>query len=122
MRMRVAGPSALRRRPSRMRACFALLLALAAMSPVQADPAAGRAKAATCQVCHGYDGLGTNPEVPNIAGDSEVYIMGQLNAFKSGERQHQQMSIISQSLSEEDIRNLADYYAAIEVTATVPQF
>ncbi|MCF3933572.1 cytochrome c [Acuticoccus sp. M5D2P5] len=87
-----------------------------------ADPAAGRQKAAMCQVCHGYDGIGTNPEVPNIGGESDIYLMRQLKAFRSGERQHQQMSIIASGLSDDDIRNLADYYSSIEITATVPNY
>ena len=86
-----------------------------------ADPIAGRQKAQVCQVCHGFDGIGTNPEVPNIGGESELYLMKQLEAFRNGERQHQQMSIIASGLSDEDIRDLADYYAAIEITATVPE-
>lgn len=96
------------------------LLALPAAA--QADPAAGRSKAVMCQACHGMDGIGTNPTVPNIAGDSEVYTMAQLTAFRGGERQHEQMSIIAGSLSDQDIRDLADYYAAITVTAMVPDF
>jgi cytochrome c553 len=98
----------------------AALALLAAAVPATADPAAGRAKAQMCQVCHGFDGLGKNPDVPNIAGDSQNYLVRQLKAFRSGERQHEQMSIIAQSLSDEDIQNLSAYYAAITVTATPP--
>ncbi len=109
--------------PTRAASAALLLLALpAAVLPAAADPAAGRAKAAMCQVCHGFDGLGKNPDVPNLAGDSTSYLVRQLRAFRSGERQHEQMSIIASSLSDEDIENLADYYSAIEVTVTVPEF
>ncbi len=87
-----------------------------------ADPVAGHKKASTCQVCHGMDGIGTNPEVPHIAGESEIYLMAQLRAFRSGARQHQQMSIIAQSLDDQDIRDLADYYASIEIEVTVPDY
>ncbi|XWN31974.1 MAG: cytochrome c [Devosia sp.] len=87
-----------------------------------ADPAAGRQKASQCQVCHGYDGLGTNPEVPHIAGESEVYLMKQLRAFRSGERQHRQMSIVASGLSDQDIRDLADYYGSITISVTVPEY
>ncbi|RAI03236.1 cytochrome C554 [Acuticoccus sediminis] len=93
-----------------------------AAGAASADPAAGREKAAMCQVCHGLDGIGKNPEVPHIAGESEIYLMAQLRAFRSGERQHQQMSIIAQSLSDEDIRDLADYYASIKFEVTVPDY
>lgn len=99
-----------------------LAAALALPAAASADPARGHEKAAMCQVCHGMDGVGTNPEVPNIAGDSETYIMAQLNAFRSGQRQHQQMSIIAGGLSDEDIRDLADYYSSITVTVNVPDY
>lgn len=102
---------------------FAVCLAgLTAAGSAWADPAAGYEKAAMCQVCHGYDGIGTNPEVPHIAGDSQIYLMAQLKAFRSGERQHQQMSIIAQSLDDADIRDLADYYASIKVSVEVPEY
>lgn len=105
-----------------MKIILVTLTAVVAASPVLADPRAGRTKAAMCQVCHGYDGIGTNPEVPNIGGESEYYITKQLRAFRSGQRQHQQMSIVAQSLTDTDIDNLADYYAAIEVRTVVPEF
>lgn len=87
-----------------------------------ADVSAGQAKVkSTCRVCHGLDGLGKMPDVPNLAGEGAIYISKQLKAFRSGERTHQQMSIIAQGLSDEDITNLAAYYAAIKVTVEVPE-
>ncbi|MBJ3777584.1 c-type cytochrome [Acuticoccus mangrovi] len=98
----------------------ALLLATA--SAAVADPVAGKRKAAQCQVCHGFDGMGTNPEVPNIGGESEIYLIKQLRAFRDGTREDRMMSLVAKNLSDGDIRDLADYYGAIEITATVPQF
>ena len=98
--------------------CAGLLLPVAA----HAEPAAGKRKAVMCASCHGMDGIGTNPTVPNLAGNSEIYLMAQLKAFRAGTRQQEQMSIIAQSLSDQDIRDLADYYAAIKVSVTVPEF
>lgn len=80
----------------------------------------GREKMRMCQVCHGADGIGTNPTVPNLAGESAVYLVKQLKAFRGGERQHEQMSIIAQGLSDEDIDNVATYYSKIEVTVKLP--
>lgn len=89
-------------------ALLAVLAGVGLSAPdAHADAAAGKRKAAMCQACHGMDGIGTNPTVPNIAGDSETYIISQLQAFRGGAREHEQMSIIAQSLSDEDIRNLA---------------
>jgi cytochrome c553 len=86
-----------------------------------ADPAAGRNKAKVCQACHGIDGVGKMPTVPNIAGESEIYLMKQLKAFRAGERQDPQMSIIAKPLSDEDITNLAAWYASIKFSVTVPE-
>jgi cytochrome c553 len=47
--------------------------------------------------------------------------MKQLHAFQSGARQHEQMTIIAQSLSEEDVANLAAWYSSIQVTVKLPE-
>ncbi len=99
-----------------------LCLSAIALPAGAADVAAGQAKVkSTCRVCHGIDGLGKMPDVPNLAGEGALYISKQLKAFRSGERTHQQMSIIAQGLSDEDIANLAAYYAAIKVTVEIPE-
>jgi cytochrome c553 len=83
--------------------------------------AAGRQKAMACQTCHGLDGLSKMPDAPNIAGDPEEYLVRQLAAFRKGERKNEMMSIVAQQLSDQDVADLAAYYAAIEVTAKVPK-
>ena len=60
-----------------------------------------------CAVCHGLDGIAQVPDAPHLAGESPVYLTSQLEAFRSGERQHEQMTIIAQGLSDEDIADLA---------------
>ena len=85
------------------------------------DAVAGREKALRCQACHGLDGIGKMPDVPHIAGESEFYLTKQLKGFRSGERTHEQMSIIAQSLSDEDIADLSTYYSSIEFTVKPPQ-
>ena len=50
------------------------------------DAAAGREKAEMCQSCHGIDGVAKVPDAPNIASDSELYIINQLNAFRTEQR------------------------------------
>ena len=105
-----------------VRIATAAALSVAVSMPVlAADPKAGRKKAAMCQVCHGYDGIGTNPEVPHIAGESDIYLIRQLRAFRSGKRTHAQMSIIAKDLTDEDIANLAAYYSAIKITVELPK-
>jgi cytochrome c553 len=79
------------------------------------DLKAGREKALMCQGCHGIDGLSKVPDAPNIAGQTEPYILTQLQAFKAGERKNDAMSVVVQGLSDSDIENLAAYYSAIEI-------
>jgi cytochrome c553 len=79
------------------------------------DVKAGRAKALMCQTCHGLDGLSKAPDAPNIAGQIEPYIVAQLQAFKSGTRKNEAMSVVAPSLSETDIEDLAAYFSAIEI-------
>ena len=79
------------------------------------DPEKGRQKVAMCQGCHGIPGWRTAyPEVyqvPKIAGQHPVYLVSALKDYKSGARTHPSMTAIAASLSEEDMANLAAYYA-----------
>lgn len=79
------------------------------------DVKAGRAKALMCQACHGMDGLSKVPDAPNIAAQIEPYIVAQLQAFKSGARKNDAMSVVVQTLSDADIGDLAAYFSAIEI-------
>jgi cytochrome c553 len=69
---------------------------------------------AMCVGCHGIPGYKTAfPDVyhvPKIAGQQPGYIINALKAYKSGERSHPSMRGIAASLSEEDMKRLADYY------------
>jgi cytochrome c553 len=80
------------------------------------DVKAGRAKAMMCQACHGLDGLSKTPDAPNIAGQIEQYLAAQLQAFRSGLRKNEAMSVVAPSLSDKDIEDLAAYFAAIEIS------
>ncbi|MGH6962253.1 MAG: c-type cytochrome [Dongiaceae bacterium] len=86
-----------------------------------ADPAAGRDKAKVCRACHGLDGVARLPTAATIAGESELYLAKQLKAFRSGERQDPQMVVIAKKLSDDDIADLAAWYASIEITVKVPE-
>lgn len=76
---------------------------------------AGQAKAATCGACHGMDGNSLNPEWPNLAGQHAGYIEHQLRAFKSGERKNDLMSPMAMILSDEDMADLAAFFASQKV-------
>jgi cytochrome c553 len=97
--------------------------AVAGMHPdaLAADAAAGKATAKKCQACHGIDGVSKQAHVPHIAGESDIYLIKQLKAFRSGERQDPQMSVMAKPLSDEDIANLAAWYSSIKITVTLPE-
>ena len=82
----------------------------------QGDVKAGRQKAEVCAVCHGLDGLAKIAEAPNLAGQTESYLVEQVTAFKTGERQNEMMSVVVQNLSPRDMEDLAAYYSAIEIS------
>ena len=80
------------------------------------DIKAGRMKAQMCQACHGMDGLSKTPDAPNIAGQTEQYLVAQLQAFKTGTRKNDAMSVVARTLSDQDIEDLAAYFSAIEIS------
>jgi cytochrome c553 len=85
-----------------------------------ADARAGRQKTTACQACHGLDGLSKNPEAPNLAGQIESYLAKSLKDYRSGERKHESMNIVAKDLSDEDVADLAAYYASIEIDVLPP--
>lgn len=79
--------------------------------PAAADDAeAGEAKVGPCVTCHGRDGIGTAPQFPNLAGQSAIYMIQQLQAFRDGMRRNEMMNLVAQPLSDQDIEDLAAYY------------
>jgi cytochrome c553 len=98
-----------------------LCLVLAAGGAEAGDRAAGRKKAIQCQACHGLDGLSKIPEGPNLAGQDENYLIKALRDYKSGARKNEMMSLVVPNLTEQDIADLAAYYAGIEVTVAPPK-
>jgi len=73
---------------------------------------AGQAKSATCMACHGMDGNSANPEWPALAGQHSSYIVKQLKHFKAGERQNALMSPMAMILADQDMEDLAAYFAS----------
>ncbi|CAG0962090.1 cytochrome subunit of sulfide dehydrogenase [Burkholderiales bacterium] len=80
------------------------------------DAAKGREKVQMCQGCHGIDGWRTAfPEVysvPKIGGQHPAYLVAALKAYKGGDRTHPSMRAIAAGLSDQDMADLAAYYAA----------
>ena len=84
------------------------------------DVKAGRQKALMCQTCHGLDGQAKIAEAPNLAGQSELYLVKALKDYRSGARKNDMMSLVAPTLKDKEIDDLAAYYSAIEVTVSPP--
>ncbi len=99
-----------------LRAAALLLVGVWLAASCQAgEVAAGRKKAAACAVCHGPLGVATLPDAPNLAGQSAIYLVAQLKAYRGGTRQHEVMSLMAKALSDTDIDNLASWYSSLQV-------
>ncbi|MDR5740904.1 cytochrome c [Caballeronia sp. LZ019] len=90
-----------------------MLTMLSQASLAAGDVKAGRTKAAQCQACHGLDGMSKLPEAPNLAGQTEEYLVKALNDFRSGARQNEMMTMMAKGLSDADVANLAAYYHSL---------
>jgi cytochrome c553 len=86
------------------------------MSPLvvfaSGDPAAGESKIAMCAGCHGGDGNSVVPSFPKLAGQGEKYLTKQLKDVKYGRRKIASMTGILDSFSEQDLSDMAAYYAS----------
>jgi cytochrome c553 len=99
-----------------MLAALVLSAPAIAQQPAPAgNPAEAHKIIAMCEGCHGIPGYKTAYptvyHVPKLGGQSEKYLIGALNAYKSGERRHPSMRGIAASLTDQDMANLAAYYA-----------
>lgn len=98
------------------------LLALCLGQPAWAqDAKIGRQKAQQCIVCHGSNGLSTQPDAPHLAGQPAFYLLAQLKAYQSGERRHEVMSMMAKSLAAEDLPHVAAWFASIKIEAHIPR-
>ena len=90
------------------------LIAVGVISPAPAQNiAAGKVKALfVCSDCHGATGVSVVENFPNLAGQKEMYLVVQLEAFKAGKRKNPEMNLIAKQLSDADIANVAAFYAS----------
>src|SRR5690606_15538904 len=102
-----------------MKLKYALVAASVFLAPASgADPLvegsaeAGQARSVTCAACHGPDGNSANPTWPSLAGQNAPYIVKQLQAFKSGSRTDPLMTAQAMPLTDQEMADLAVYYAS----------
>lgn len=98
-----------------MAVVVASVTGMAHAQAVKGDAKAGEGKIAMCIGCHGIPGYQASfPEVykvPMIGGQNEAYIVSALNAYKKGDRKHPTMRGIADSLSDQDMADVAAFYA-----------
>jgi cytochrome c553 len=89
-----------------------LLAVLCAITSAQSagNATAGKAKADDCAECHGANGEGT--EGPRLAGKSETELLKAMQDYKSGKRSDAVMKALLSKLSDQDLADLAAYYAS----------
>jgi cytochrome c553 len=92
----------------------AALLVAAPVSLAAGDAAAGKAKSATCAGCHGAAGISGNDLWPNLAGQKEGYLAKAMKDYRDGKRNDPMMSSMAKPLSDQDIADLAAYYASLK--------
>ncbi|MFM1895644.1 MAG: hypothetical protein RLZZ385_718 [Pseudomonadota bacterium] len=95
---------------------WTLSLALTTGAHAQGDAAAGQNKSLLCASCHGADGNSTIAQNPKLAGQSAKYLVKQLNDYKSGARSNITMTAMVAGLSDQDILDIAAWYASQQPT------
>lgn len=82
------------------------------------DAKAGEAKAYTCTGCHGISGYKNaypNYHVPKIGGQNYDYLVVALKGYRAGERKHPTMRVQAESMTDQDIEDIATYLSGIKV-------
>jgi cytochrome c553 len=99
---------------------FSFTVPFAAMA-AEGKPEVGKARAEAlgCFACHGADGIATadglaaDKNVPNLAGEPNLYLQFQLVFFRKGIRKNETMNAMAQQLSDDDLRNVSAYFASL---------
>ncbi len=89
------------------------------MSAFAQNASSGKDKAGMCATCHGPTGLSQLPNAPHLAGQPAIYIIEQMKNYRSGKRPNEVMAVIAKPLTDQEIEDLAAWYASIEITVKV---
>ncbi len=100
------------------------LSAVATANAADGNAEAGKGKTAMCAACHGADGNSLVPMYPKLAGQSASYLVKQLTEFKLGMtsagkagRVDPVMGGMAMALSDQDMADVAAFYASQKITA-----
>jgi cytochrome c553 len=91
---------------------LALALLVCSFGAQAGDPAAGKEKSVVCQACHGPTGMSIDPIYPHLAGQHADYLEHALKGYRSGERNNVIMAGFAATLSDDDIADLAAWFAS----------
>jgi cytochrome c553 len=96
--------------------CLLVLLLIAAPMTLFAkgDAQAGQQKAQVCEACHGATGMSVDPNYPNLAGQYPSYIEQALKDYRAGRRTNAIMAGFAVNLTNQDIEDLAAWFASQE--------
>ena len=90
-----------------------LLIAVSGTACAAGNAANGKNKSSQCSMCHGAEGKGDGPNPPIISLDAAKFTAA-LNDFKSGKRKYPIMEMMAKKLNDQDIADLAAYYATLK--------
>lgn len=111
-------------------AAVVLIMALAAVSSASdeaapkepAKPArTGAELSVACAACHGAAGVSISDDFPNLAGQYRSYLLYALKGYRSGERNNAIMQSFVKDLSDDELENLAGFYASQDGLKTLPR-
>lgn len=104
-------------------------LAASGATTAAGNASAGEEKAAVCSACHGAEGVSQIKTYPILAGQHVTYLVHALKAYRrgndpeaTGARRHPLMTAQAANLSDEDIDDLAAYYASLKALETAPRY
>ncbi len=92
-----------------------------AQGPAAVDVEAGKAFVqAHCTGCHTLDGGGKTNEIPNLAGQTREYLASAMNAYRDGSRRHSALQGLISGTSDEQVRDIAAYFAGLPPLPAAP--
>ena len=101
--------------------CLIATMTMSATSVQGADAGNGETLSRQCSACHGKQGIAKDPSVPNLAGQSSLYLEKSMKDFRTGARENARMTLMAQQLSDEEIKDLAAFYASFKIEVIEPE-
>jgi len=81
---------------------------------IAGDITVGKEKSIMCTGCHGENGISISPQIPNLAGQKETYLINTIKDFRSEVRKNPIMNSMVKTLSDADVENLAAYFSSLK--------